>query len=174
MAAFKTGYVHVYTGNGKGKTTAALGLALRASGAGLKVFIQQFAKNGESSEVKALRRMRNIKVSQCGRGPFIIGKPKVSDIECARRGFDEARKNIFSKKYDLVILDEINVAMKLALIDTRDVTKLIKSKPRSIELVLTGRDCPLAIKKIADIVTDMREVRHPYLRGIVGRKGIEY
>ena len=107
MAALKRGYVHVYTGNGKGKTTAALGLALRASGAGLRVYIQQFAKRGNYGEIKALRKLGNIEVSQCGNGPFIIGKPSVSDAECAHKGFEVAKKNIFSKKYDVVILDEL-------------------------------------------------------------------
>ena len=170
----KKGYVHVYTGNGKGKTTAALGLALRASGAGLKVYIQQFAKNKESGEIKALHRIYNIKVSQCGSGPFIIGKPAIADIECAIKGFEEAKKNILSGKYDLVILDEINIAVKIGLLETEDVIDIIRKKPRNVELVLTGRGCPSSIIKMADLVTEMREVKHPYRRGIVGRRGIEY
>lgn len=174
MGAFKRGYVHVYTGNGKGKTTAALGLALRASGAGLKVYIQQFAKNKVYSEIKALRRLKNVKVSQCGDGPFIIGKPSISDIECARRGFEEAKKNILSRKYDLVILDEINIAMKLKLVNVGDVMRIIKRKPKSVELVLTGRGSPSAIIETADLVTDMREIAHPYRKKIIGRRGIEY
>ena len=175
MGALKRGYVQVYTGNGKGKTTAALGLALRASGAGLRVFIQQFAKkNKEYGEIKALRKIGNIEVSQCGGGSFIIGRPSVSDIECAREGLALARKNIFSKKFDIVILDEINIAMKLGLIKISDVMEIIKLKPRSLELVLTGRNCPASIKRRADLVTDMCEIKHPYRRGIIGRKGIEY
>ena len=174
MSALKRGYIHVYTGNGKGKTTAALGLALRASGAGLRVYMQQFAKNRDCGEIRALRKIRNIKVSQCGNGPFICGKPSVSDIECAKKGFAAAKKNIFSKKYDVVILDEINIAMKLGLVDTPDVIDLIKRRPRMVELVLTGRGCPLAIKKMADLVTEMREIRHPYRRRINAREGIEY
>ena len=174
MGALKIGYVHVYTGNGKGKTTAALGLALRASGAGLKVYIQQFAKNKNYSEIKALRTIKNIKVSQCGNGPFIIGKPERSDVECAAGGWKKAKKNILSGKYDLVILDEINVAMKLGLVNSIDVVTLIGRKPKTVELVLTGRNCPPPIQKMADIVTEMREVKHPYRRGVGGRKGIEY
>ena len=174
MGKLKAGYVQVYTGNGKGKTTAALGLALRASGAGLKVYIQQFAKNGNYSEIKALSRIPRIKISQCGNGPFIKGRPPVSDIECAKRGFEKAKNNIFSRKYDLVILDEINIAMKLGLVDTSDVIKMIRRKPGSVELVLTGRGCPVAIKKSADLVTEMKETKHPYRRGVDGRKGIEY
>jgi cob(I)alamin adenosyltransferase len=174
MGALKIGCVHVYTGNGKGKTTAALGLALRASGAGLKVYIQQFAKNKNYSEIKALRTIKNIKVSQCGNGPFIIGKPERSDVECAIGGWEKAKKYILSGKYDVVVLDEINVAMKLGLIKTRDVANLISRKPKTVELVLTGRNCPSFIQKMADLVTEMREVKHPYRRGVVGRNGIEY
>lgn len=174
MGILKRGYVQVYTGNGKGKTTAALGLALRASGAGLKVYLQQFAKNGRHSEIRALSKFYNIKVEQCGRGAFIRGKPSVSDVECARRGLDAAKKNIFSGKYDLVILDEVNIAMMIGLIEPRDVITIIRNRPRNVELVLTGRRCPPSVKKIADLVTEMREVKHPYRRGIDGRKGIEY
>ena len=174
MGALKSGYVQVYTGDGKGKTTAALGLALRASGAGLKVYIQQFAKNKKCSEIKALHKIKSIKVSQCGSGPFIIGKPSVMDIECARRGFEEAKKIIFSGKLDLVILDEINVAIMLKLIDVNDVKRLIRRKPDTVELVLTGRGCPSAVIKAADLVTEMKEIAHPYHRKITGRRGIEY
>ncbi len=174
MGALKRGYVHVYTGNGKGKTTAALGLALRASGAGLKVYIQQFAKNRYCGEIKSLRRLANVKVSQCGNRPFIRGKPKASDIECANAGWEKAKKKISSRRYDLVILDEINIAMNLGLVKAGDVKNLIKLKPKTVELVLTGRRCPAAIMKMADLVTEMREIRHPYRHGITGRHGIEY
>ncbi|MDD5428581.1 MAG: cob(I)yrinic acid a,c-diamide adenosyltransferase [Candidatus Omnitrophica bacterium] len=174
MRGLKLGLVQVYTGSGKGKTTAALGLALRASGAGLKVSIQQFAKSGEYCEIKALRRLGNIKVSQCGSKCFIKGRPDTSDIECARRGLKKAKGDIFSGKFDLVILDEVNVAMKLKLIKIKDVIDVIKRRPKSVELVLTGRDCPASIKKMADLVTEMREIRHPYKRGINARRGIEY
>ena len=174
MGALKIGYVHVYTGNGKGKTTAALGLALRASGAGLKVYIQQFAKKGDYGEIKALRKIGNIKVSQCGNGPFIVGKPGINDIRCAKEGFESAKKNIFTGKFDLVILDEINVAMKLGLIRTRQVLEIINKKPKHVELILTGRNCPAAVRKIAELVTVMADRKHPFSHGIAARKGIEY
>ena len=170
----KNGYVQIYTGKGKGKTTAALGLALRASGAGLKVYIQQFAKNKKYSEIKALKGIKNIKVSQCGNGPFITGKPSIDDIKCAENGFEAAKRSIFSGKYDLVVLDEINIAMKMGLLASVDVIKIIKKKPKNIELVLTGRGCPPTIIKIADLVTEMRDIAHPYRRGIIARRGIEY
>ena len=174
MSLLRKGYVQVYTGNGKGKTTAALGLALRASGAGLKVYIQQFMKNGNYSEIKALRGIYNIKVSRCGNGPFITGKPAIADIECAENGFEDAKGSIFSGKYDLVVLDEINTAMKIGLLAPRNVINIIKKKPKNVELVLTGRGCPPSIMKIADLVTEMREIAHPYNKGIVARRGIEY
>lgn len=174
MGAPKKGYVHIYTGNGKGKTTAALGLALRASGAGLKVYMQQFTKNKDCGESKALRSIKNISVDRCGNGPFIKGKPSVSDIRCAKAGFAKARKNILSGKYDLVILDEINIAMKLGLVSAKEVAGMIENRPEGVELVLTGRDCPAVIQKIADLVTEMREIKHPYRQGILARNGIEY
>lgn len=176
MTAAKRGCVHVYTGNGKGKTTAALGLALRAAGSGMKVSIHQFVKSADCGAIKMLRRIKNIKVSRCGNGPFITGKPKAADMECARRGFEAAKKDVYSKKYDVVILDEINIAMKLGLVDTQEVIDLIKRKAvcGAIELVLTGRDCPPAVQRLADIVTDMREVRHIYKKGLPARRGIEY
>ena len=174
MGVLKQGYVHVYTGNGKGKTTAALGLALRASGAGLKVYIQQFAKKGDYGEIKALRKIGNIKVSQCGNGPFIVGEPGIDDIRCAREGFENAKKNILTGKFDLVILDEINIVAKLGLVAVREMLDIIKSKPGNVELVLTGRSCPAIIKRAADIVTEMREIRHVYGQEVIARKGIEF
>ncbi|MFA6320701.1 MAG: cob(I)yrinic acid a,c-diamide adenosyltransferase [Candidatus Omnitrophota bacterium] len=174
MAVLNKSCVHVYTGNGKGKTTAALGLVLRASGAGLKVSIQQFIKSGNYSEIKALRKISNVDLAQCGRKSFIKGKPSEADSECAKRGFEKAKDDIFSEKYDLVVLDEINVAMKLGLVNTREVAAIIKDRPKSVEIILTGRDCPAMIKEIADLVTEMREMRHPYRRGIKARRGIEY
>jgi len=174
MNKLKKGYVQVYTGNGKGKTTAAMGLALRAAGSGFKIYIQQFAKDRESGEVKALRKFPNIKVSRCGNGPFIKGRPGIPDVECAMAGWREAQKNILSGYYDLVILDEINVAMKLGLIKTWQVLEIIGKKPQHVEIILTGRDCPAAVRKIADLVTVMKEAKHLYRRGVIARRGIEY
>ena len=169
----KRSLVQIYTGNGKGKTTAAMGLAVRAVGAGLKVSIHQFIKGRRYSEIETLSKIKNIKVSQCGRGCFIKGKPKVSDIECAVAGLACAREDMMSSLYDIVILDEINVALKCKLLKVKDVISFIESKPRSVELVLTGRYCPRSIMRLADLITDMREVRHPYRRGIKSRLGIE-
>ena len=174
MSKLKIGYVQIYTGKGKGKTTAAMGLALRAAGSGLKVYIQQFAKNSESGEIKALRKFSNIKVSRCGNGPFIRCKPDISDVQCAVAGWRDAQINILSGRYDLVILDEINVAMKLGLVKERIVRETISKKPKHVEVVLTGRDCPASVRKIADLVTVMSEVKHFYKKGVVARRGIEY
>ena len=170
----KKGLVQIYTGNGKGKSTAAFGLAVRAAGAGLKVYMLQFIKGKDYSELKALKKIKNIKVEQCGRGCFIKKKPQAIDIKCARRGLSRAKDGILSKKIDVVILDEINVALDCGLIDVKDIIEIIKEKPRSVELVLTGRYCPRKLLKFADLITEMREVRHPYQKGITARLGIEY
>ena len=170
----KKGLVQIYTGNGKGKTTAAFGLALRASGAGFKVYIGQFIKDKAYSEIKALKKIKNIKIEQYGRGCFIKGKPKKIDIGYAQKGLRKAQKNIMSGKYDVVILDEANIALGLGLIQIKDVFNLIKHKPISVELVLTGRYCPPALLKYADLATEMKELKHPYKKGIKARLGIEY
>lgn len=170
----KRGLVEIYTGNGKGKTTAALGLALRAAGAGQKVYILQFIKGKAYSELKALKKIKNITLEQGGRGCFIGKKPKKADIDCARKAFIKAEKNINSGVYDVVILDEANVALHFGLIDVKDMLCLIKNKPRKVELVLTGRRSPRILLKHAHLVTDMREIKHPYRKGVKARRGIEY
>ena len=169
----KKGLVQVYTGYGKGKTTASLGLALRASGAGLKVYIMQFIKGREYSELKAIKGMKNIKVDQCGRGCFIRKKPSKLDIKKAEQGFLKTKRNVLSGKYDVVILDEINIALHIGLLKTKEVVSLIRRKPKHAELVLTGRHCPLMVLKKADLITKMYDVRHPFEKGIKARLGIE-
>lgn len=174
MGRLKKGFVHIYTGDGKGKTTAALGLALRAAGAGLKVYICQFMKNGRYGEIKTLSKIKGIKIEQFGRGCFVKNNPKKKDIECAREGLEKAASCVSSGRYDVVILDELNVAVKLGLIALEDVIGLIDLRPIFVELVLTGRDCPSKLFKYADIVTCMKEVKHHYNNGIKSRRGIEY
>ena len=165
--------IQVYTGNGKGKTTAALGLALRASGAGLKVYIGQFVKRGCYSEIKALKKLNNIKVEQFGVGCFIRRLPVKKDLLLAGEGLKKIEKIIAGRVYDLVILDEINVALKLRLVELNDVVNLIKKTPRKTELVLTGRHAHPEIIRIADLVSEIKDRKHYYRKGLKPRKGIE-
>ena len=166
--------IQVYTGNGKGKTTAALGLALRAAGAGLKVYIGQFAKGKYYSELNALKKIKNIKIEQFGRSYFIKREPNKRDIELARIGLERTRKIISIGIYDMVILDEINVALRLKLLKLEDVISLIKNASKKTELVLTGRNAHPEILKIADLVSEIKEVKHYYNKGVKARRGIEF
>jgi cob(I)alamin adenosyltransferase len=168
------GYVQVYTGNGKGKTTAALGLCLRAAGAGLKVFIAQFMKMGDYSEIKALERFSDlITVEQYGLGKFIRGKPSAEDIAASKKGFENVRAAVFSEKYDMVIIEEGNMAVHFGLIPLEDLLDLIERKPAPIEIVITGRNADPRLLEKADLVTEMKEIRHYYQKGVNARVGIE-
>lgn len=168
------GKVHIYTGNGKGKTTAAIGLAIRAAGAGLKVFIGQFVKGMHYHELEILDKLPNISYKQYGLDCFIVNEPTQKDIEAARRGFTEISSNVREGKYDVVILDEINIALYYQLVDLPGLLKLISEKPLSMELILTGRYAPGELLEIADLVTEMKEIKHYYNDGLEARKGIEY
>lgn len=168
------GIVQIYTGTGRGKTTAALGLALRASGAGMRVYIQQFMKRGNFSEIRAIRRIKNIEVGQCGRCSYVRRNPTRLDYECARRGMLKAARLIASGRYDLIILDEINVALNKGIVSEDGVIDMINSRPSHVGLVLTGRDCPKRVRDSADLITEMRNIRHPFDRGACARRGIEY
>lgn len=171
----RKGYIHVYTGNAKGKTTAALGLALRAAGAGLKVFIAQFIKKSRCSEHKALDRFKDlIAIKQYGTGFLKGGKPTKTEIEAARKGFEEIRNIISSKTYDMVVLDEINVAAHHKVMDVEDIVDLLNSRPPNMEIVLTGRYADKKIIEMADLVTEMKEIKHYYKKGVKARKGIEH
>ena len=171
---FDRGYVQVYTGDGKGKTTAAIGLALRAAGAGLRVFIAQFVKSGRYSEIEALDRLAGqITCRQYGRGCWLRGQPSDQDIEVARTGYQEVREVIRSSVYQVVILDEANIATWFKLIAVNDLLALIDTKPDTVELVFTGRRADPRLIERADLVTEMREVKHYYRQGTLARKGIE-
>lgn len=172
----KRGLVQVYTGEGKGKTTAALGLAMRAAGHGLKVYIIQFMKGWPNyGELKTVGGHPQITLRQFGRPEFVDpDKPEPVDREMAQEALREARRVLTSGSYDVVILDEANVALKYGLIELRDVLALIEEKPKHLELVLTGRYAPPEVIERADLVTEMREVKHPYRIGIEGQEGIEY
>jgi cob(I)alamin adenosyltransferase len=167
------GYTQVYTGNGKGKTTAALGLAIRAAGAGLKVFIAQFIKMGDFSEIKSLKRFSDlITVEQFGLGRF-TNKPLPKDIEAAQNGLDKVKSIILSDEYSVIILEEVNVAVKHGLISVQDLINLIVNKPPDKELVITGRGASPQVIELADLVTEMRLIKHYYRKGVRARIGIE-
>ena len=168
------GYVHVYTGDGKGKTTAALGLALRAVGAGLKVYIGQFIKQGKFSELKALEKFsRNITVEQFGRKRFIGKKIDEQDRKAAQNGLKHVREIMRGGKYDLIILDEINIVLHYGLIDESDVIDMLKNRNKQTEIVLTGRNAGKSIIDCADLVTEMRKIKHYRDQGVTARLGIE-
>ncbi len=168
------GYIQVYTGNGKGKTTAALGLALRAAGAGLRIFFAQFMKGLESGEVHALEKLSdNITFRQYGSGSFIIGTPKEEDIRACHNGLKEAGEAMLSGRYNIIVLDEANVAVRYKLLETGELREFIGLKPDDVELVITGRDADPAIIEEADLVTEMKEVKHYYAKGVPARTGIE-
>ena len=170
----KKGYVQVYTGNGKGKTTAALGLSLRAVGAGLKVYFAQFIKGSRYSEIKALDMFAEyVTLKQYGRGGYIRGTPQEEDIRLARAGLRESREIVQSGHYDIVILDEVNVAVRLGLLTVEEVLDVVEVKPDTVELVLTGRDADPRVIEKADLVTEMREIKHYFNQGVQARTGIE-
>ncbi len=169
------GYTQVYTGNGKGKTTAALGLALRAAGNGMRVFVAQFVKGKIYNEIKAIKTyLPQITVKQYGLECFIIKEPTANDIAIAQKGLKEVKIILQESTYDVVILDEINIALHYSLFKTEEVLELIKNKPVSTELILTGRYAKPEIIAVADLVTEMHELKHYYQEGVSARKGIEY
>lgn len=171
------GLTQVYTGNGKGKTSAALGLALRAIGWGFKVHIIQFIKGGDFryGELLTIGQLQNFRLRAFGRGRYITEDPPLNDdVNLAKEALKFARKTVNNGEFDIVILDEVNVALHLKLISIEEVVELIQNKPKHVELVLTGRYAPSEIVEVADLVTEMREIKHPYSKDIPGRKGIEY
>jgi cob(I)alamin adenosyltransferase len=170
------GLIQVYTGNGKGKTTAALGLALRAVGHGLKVLMVQFMKgNTEYGEFEAARNLSPyLTIKPYGRKVFISEtNPDAIDIQLALEGFSLAKTAVENKEFDIVILDEINLAVDYGLIPLSDLIQLIDSKPATVELVLTGRNAKPEIIEKADLVTEMMERKHYSSKGVSARKGIE-
>jgi len=176
----KEGTVLINTGNGKGKTTAALGLALRAAGHNFRVLILQFIKGSwKPGEAKIMEKLKPlIEIEQMGRGfiKFKNGKlqPTSQQIDNAIESFRYAREKIYSGKYDMVILDEINNLIDYGLLKVEDVVDLIKNKPKEISIVLTGRNAHHKLVDIADTVTEMKEIKHAFSKGIKARKGIEY
>lgn len=169
------GYIHVYTGNGKGKTTAALGLALRSVGAKKKVFFAQFIKGKTYSEIEAIRKfVPGITIKQYGLGCFIIEKPTEADIQAALRGLVAVTDILKSGKYDVVVLDEATIALHYQLFSIDKFLDILKKKNPKTEIVVTGRYAPQELIEMADLVTEMKEVKHYYTKGIEARKGIEF
>lgn len=175
-ASANRGLVIVITGNGKGKTTAAFGQALRAVGQGYRVFIMQFMKGRDYGEfVAAEKYLPRLTIRRSGLDSFVMrDNPAPVDIELARQGFESAKKAVASGKYQMVILDEINVAVNFKLIALEDVIALIKNKPPALDLILTGRYAAKAVVKLADTVSEVKEIKHHYAAGIKDRAGIEY
>ncbi len=173
----KTGLIMVYTGNGKGKTTAAVGLGLRAVGHGKKVKMIQFMKGPGNvyGETLAVRQMvPSFEIVQCGRDDFVDKQnPEEDDSELAKKGLELARQAL-SGNYDLVILDEINVVVDFGLLEIDDVIEVVKARAPSVDVVLTGRYAPEQFMEIADLVSEVREVKHHYNKGISAREGIEF
>ncbi len=167
--------VHLYTGNGKGKTTAAFGLALRVVGRGGMVLIIQFLKGLPTGEVLAVKRIPEIEVKRFGSERFVDPKnPKEEDVLLARSGLEEASRGMSSGKYWLVVLDEINVAVAFNLLPEEEVIESVKSRDPGTEVVLTGRYAPSSFYDLADYVTEFREVKHPFQSGIPAMEGIEF
>lgn len=192
--SLEKGFVHVYTGDGKGKTTASIGLAYRAIGHGMKVFMVQFMKMGYTGEIlNSIRYDLPIKIEsfnvicpnqtqhekEIREGTFMgycreCFVPNEFDTEMANKGFEEGKKAVESGEYDLVIFDEINVAMNKKLISPTHVLQMVEAKPAHVEIVFTGRNAPEEILERADYVTIMQLKKHPYMKGIYARKGIEF
>ena len=169
------GYIHVYTGNGKGKTTAALGLALRATGAGKKVFFAQFVKGKAYAELKALREyIPGIEVRQYGRDCFIHKVPGQEDIDAAVNGLKEVAGILAAGRYGVVVLDEACIALYYNLFTVDDLLSVLRNRHPGTEVILTGRNAPKKLLEEADLVTEMQEIKHYWTRGVEARPGIEY
>ncbi len=170
------GYVQVYTGCGKGKTTAALGLALRAAGYGWRVYVGQFLKGQNYGELASVGKLAPlIKIEQFGRKGFIhvTDNPQDEDIDRAKKGLQKCLRAMLSRKYRIVVLDEVNVALRFGLLTEKEIHDFLAQRPEDIEVVLTGRYAPTSIIRAADLVTEMKEKKHYYSKGVRARQGIE-
>jgi cob(I)alamin adenosyltransferase len=169
------GYIQVYTGNGKGKTTASLGLSVRAAGAGFKVLIVQFMKQGDYSEIKALERFSDlITVRQFGAGGWVKGKPSDEEMALARKGYALLKEALTSGEYDMVVAEEGNLAVKYGLISLEEMLGLMEMKLEGTELIITGRDAHEEVMARADLVSKIEAVKHYFPdQGVKARVGIE-
>ena len=168
--------IQVYTGDGKGKTTAAIGQAIRATGHNFKVLMIQFMKGDPNyGEIIASQKISNFEIKQFGLPTFVKrGEPSPEDLRLAQEGLTFAKKALQDNKYQMIILDEINVAIDYGLVKLSDVLELVKNCPKSIELILTGRYAPKELIDLADLVSEIKEIKHPYMKGYVSREGIDY
>ena len=174
MTETTRGYIHIYTGDGKGKTTAALGLALRAAGAGLKVYIAQYLKKGSYSEIKALERFSDrIELEQFGLGRFVRGKPQEEDIAAAAKGLQRVKSVMAAGGHQLIVLDEANVAVASGLFPLEALLEIIALKPDELELVITGRGAAPEVIDRADLVSEVKSLKHYFEKGVPARVGIE-
>jgi cob(I)alamin adenosyltransferase len=167
------GYIQVYTGNGKGKTTAALGLVLRTVCAGNKAFIGQFMKGQDYSELKAVEFLPDLKIEQFGSIDFLHGEPTEKDIHDAEKGLLRMKEIVQSGEYDVIVFDEINTALFFKLLKVEEVIDIINLKKDNAEIILTGRYAPEEIIDLGDLVTEMKEIKHYYKKGVKSRVGIE-
>ena len=179
MPEIKKGLVIVFSGPGKGKTTAALGTAFRAVGQGLRVMMVQFIKGSwHYGELDACRKLgeESIQILPMGRGFVKVGaeKPDTEDVRMVEEAWQYARRSILCGEYDIVILDEINYAITYKMLDPAKVVEVLHGKPEMVHVILTGRNAHPSIVECADMVTEMREVKHPYQKGILAQRGIEY
>ncbi|WP_018109915.1 cob(I)yrinic acid a,c-diamide adenosyltransferase [Bacteroides propionicifaciens] len=167
------GYLQVYTGDGKGKTTAAFGLALRALCAGKKVYIGQFVKSMKYNETKIDQYFDTIKIEQLGRGCFIKEDPEQIDIDMAKQGLVHCAELMTQGSYDVVILDEVTIALYYKLFTVEELIEAIQNRKPSVEVIVTGRYAPDELLSIADLVTEMKEIKHYYSQGVLSRNGID-
>ncbi len=178
----KLGMIQIFYGNGKGKTTSALGTALRAAGNGFSIHLVQFMKNGTGDheidypgELKALEKFENFSFKRFGTGSWIIGKPKEHHIKAVEEAFNYLKESINNESYDIIIADELLYAVQLGLIGENKVIELMQNKPKNKELIITGAHIPFPnIFEKADLVTEIKKIKHPYDSGVLARKGIEY
>ena len=167
------GYIHIYTGDGKGKTTAAFGLAVRALCAGKSVYIGQFVKSMQYNETRVTEKFDRIRIEQFGNGCMLTREAVEDDVRMAHEGLVRCKEILLSDEYDLVILDELTIALFLGLLESDEVLNLLRSKRPETEVVVTGRYASKELIDIADLVTDMREVKHYYTQGVLSRDGID-
>ena len=176
MAASELGKIHIITGRGKGKTTAAFGLAMRAAGHGLQVCIIQFMKTGETTgEAVSARRLKGIELVQFGTGRFVDPEHiDEADRAAARDALEYLRKRVSAGGCDILILDEVNVAAAFGLVRAGDVLKIIRMRGKGVEVIMTGREAPEEFIRAADYVSSIEDTKHPFTKGLKSRKGVEW